>query len=192
MISDAAYTRTECGESDQFRSPRDSVPIGEFPSPLCDPVASECRNSQPHSGPTTRCRVSSSCLRKCGNSRAVRVKSGCPSFLNSHIQCESGESWEQRFGRLLHESCKTVRACHDLCIHIHAKQSCLRRTSLQCLNPCLLIDADRVNAITYIVRDRLLIGIAYRCNTWIVKRIGFVFAGQPILVLVRPNVCTSQ
>lgn len=63
---------------------------------------------------------------------------------------------------------------------------------LQGLNACLLVDADRVNAIPLIGFDRLSIRLANGRDAMLVKRIGFVFACQPILVLMRPDFCTPK
>ncbi len=68
----------------------------------------------------------------------------------------------------------------------------VRRDPLQCLNSGLLVDANRVNAVPLVGFDRLVIGLANRCDALVVERIGFVFACQPILVLVGPDLRTPQ
>lgn len=67
----------------------------------------------------------------------------------------------------------------------------IRGDPLQCLNPGLLVDADRVNAAPLVGFDRLMISLANRCDALVVERVGFVFACQPVLVFVRPDLRAS-
>ena len=68
----------------------------------------------------------------------------------------------------------------------------IRYDSLQRLDTGLFVDADCVNALLFIKRNRFAIGPANRRDALVETWVRLVFACQPVLVAVRSNLGTAE
>jgi len=99
-------------------------------------------------------------------------------------------------GRNMKVSKQAQRAVTDVLVfakHRHSRPSTtIRRDSLECLDSCLFVDADRVDSFAEVEVDRVTIGGTDGADTRVKTWVQFVFAGQPVLVFVRSNLCAPQ
>lgn len=66
-------------------------------------------------------------------------------------------------------------------------RTAIRCNALQRLNVGLFVDAERMDAMRFAQRYRFAVGSTDLRDSLIEVGIGFVFAGQPVLLLMRPD-----
>lgn len=91
------------------------------------------------------------------------------------------------------QACRTVPFVFVLSQRrFSGKNTVIRRDAFQGLNAGLFIDTNRVNSFALIQIQRVSVDIANRGNAGFVLWIFFVFARQPILVLLRADCSSSE